>query len=347
MARFERINLDAAEWGRRLSAFPDRIVHQSPAYIAFLAETQKAEPVLAALKEGNETLGHFTGLIVRKFGLKILGSPFRGWSTPYMGFNLLPAVPRRTAVEALSGFAFRELGCIHVEVTDFHLTPEDIRGLGFGHEVHATIVNDLTQTEEALFRNMNSYRRRDIRRAEKHGVRIEEARDPEFAEEFAAQFKDVFAKQGMTPHFGAERIRAVIKHLSPTGMLLLLRARDPAGRCIATGVFAGMDPAAFYWAGASWRQHQDLHPNELLQWHAMKYWKSRGMKTYDLAGTMDFKRRFGGSEVAALMIYKSKYRLLEHLRSQAIPAGRAVLHAAWRIKNLTRRPRNQAPAQEG
>ena len=57
MARFERLNLDAAEWGKRLNAFPDRIVHQSPAYIAFLAETQNAEPVLAALKEGNETLG--------------------------------------------------------------------------------------------------------------------------------------------------------------------------------------------------------------------------------------------------------------------------------------------------
>ena len=98
MARFERVNLAPAEWDGILRTFADRIVHQSPAYLAFLAETQNAEPVVAALKEGNDTLGYFTGLIFRKFGLKILGSPFRGWSTPYMGFNLQPSVHGKTPV---------------------------------------------------------------------------------------------------------------------------------------------------------------------------------------------------------------------------------------------------------
>jgi lipid II:glycine glycyltransferase (peptidoglycan interpeptide bridge formation enzyme) len=332
MARFERVNLAPADWQRALSSFPDRIIHQSPAYLAFLAETQNAEPVLAALTEGNETLGYFTGLVFRKFGLKILGSPFRGWSTPYMGFCLQPSVPRRVAVEALPDLAFKELGCIHVEVTDSHMTLEDIRGLGFEHEVHATIVNDLTQSEEALFNNMNNYRRRDIRRAEKHGVVIEEARDEAFAGEFAEQFRDVFAKQGMVPHFGAERVRAFIKHIEPTGALLRLRARDPEGHCLATGLFVGMGPAAFYWAGASWRQYQHLHPNELLQWHAMRYWKRRGMTSYNLAGTMDFKRRFGGAETSTLMIFKSRYRLLSRLRSVAMPLGKAALHLRWKLK---------------
>ena len=75
-----------------MSTYPDANVFQTPEWVSFVAETQKAEPVLAVLKEGNETLGYFTGLIIRKFGLKILGSPFRGWSTPYMGFNLQPSV---------------------------------------------------------------------------------------------------------------------------------------------------------------------------------------------------------------------------------------------------------------
>jgi lipid II:glycine glycyltransferase (peptidoglycan interpeptide bridge formation enzyme) len=324
--------LSPAEWGKTLSAFPDRIPHQSPAYLAFLAETQKGELVLAALKEGQETLGYFSGLIVRKFGFKILGSPFRGWSTPYLGFNLLPSAPRRAAIEALPDLAFRQLGCIHVEVTDSHVTADDIRGLGFGHEVHATMVNDLTLSEETLLANMNSYRRRDIRRAEKHGVIIEEARDDAFPDEFAAQFKDVFDKQGMVPHYGADRVRAFIKHMEPTGNLLRLRARDPEGHSLATGVFIGLEPAAFYWAGASWRQYQHLHPNELLQWTAMKYWKQRGMKTYNFAGTMDFKRRFGGVEVSTLMIYQSRYRLLSWLRTSAMPLGRTALRLAWKLK---------------
>src|SRR6266487_3423033 len=137
MARFERVSMDSSDWGKALSAFPDRIVFQTPAWLSFLAETQKAEPVLAALKEGNDTLGYFTGLIVQQFGLKILGSPFQGWSSPYMGFTLSSSTPRRLAAEALSDFAFKELRCIHLEVVDSHITLEDIEGLGFTYEMRA------------------------------------------------------------------------------------------------------------------------------------------------------------------------------------------------------------------
>ncbi|MGO8676905.1 MAG: lipid II:glycine glycyltransferase FemX [Limisphaerales bacterium] len=346
MARFERVRFDAAQWAQALAASPDRIPHQSPAYLGFLAEDQRGQPVIAALKAGDELLGYFTGLVVKKFGCKILGSPFRGWSTPYMGFNLRAGVPRRTAIEALSDFAFKDLGCIHVEVTDSHVSLEDIEGLGFGHEVHATIINDLTLSEETLFNNMNSYRRRDIRRAEKHGVVIEEAKDSAFADEFAAQFRDVFAKQGMVPHFGAERVRTLMKHFGPAGGLLMLRARAPAGECVATGVYIGLEPAAFYWAGASWRQHQHLHPNELLQWYAMRYWKARGMKTYNLAGTMDFKRRFGGAESSTLMIFKSKYGFLSRLRSRALPIHWAILRLKRRLASAAGKGPPPGPREE-
>lgn len=78
MAKFERVTIDPVEWGKTLGTFSDANVFQTPAWLAFLAETQNAEPVLAALKDGNETVGYFTGLIIKKFGMKILGSPFRG-----------------------------------------------------------------------------------------------------------------------------------------------------------------------------------------------------------------------------------------------------------------------------
>jgi hypothetical protein len=107
MARFERVPLEPAQWHQVLSTFDDRIVFQTPAWLAFLAEMQGAEPVLAELKDGNESLSYLPGMILKKMGLRIFGSPFPGWSTPYMGFNLRPGVPRRVAVEALSDFVFR------------------------------------------------------------------------------------------------------------------------------------------------------------------------------------------------------------------------------------------------
>ncbi len=160
MARFERVELDARGWYETLSTFEDRIVFHTPAWMSFVAETQDAEPVLAALHEGSEVLGYFTGLIVRKFGLKILGSPFRGWSTPYMGFALRPSVSRRVAVHALTECAFRQLRCPHLEVTDMHMGSSDIAGLGVAHMMHPTMEVDLTQSEETLFMKMDSACRR-------------------------------------------------------------------------------------------------------------------------------------------------------------------------------------------
>jgi lipid II:glycine glycyltransferase (peptidoglycan interpeptide bridge formation enzyme) len=115
-------------------------------------------------------------------------------------------------------------------------------------------------------------------------------------------------------------------------MLLRVRARDAEGNRIATGLFLGMNEASFYWGGASWRKYQKLHPNELVQWYAMRYWKRRGMKTYNLVGTMDFKQRFGGKQTSVPMISKSKYRVISQLRSTAPKIGKAALQLAWKLK---------------
>jgi hypothetical protein len=347
MARFERIQLAAAAWEEAWSSFPDRIVFQSPAWIAFLAETLRAEPVLAALKEGNETLGYFTGLIVRKFGMKILGSPFRGWSTPYLGFNLRPGVSRRLAAEALPDLAFRQLGCIHFEITDAHMTDSDLQGLGFTQVTHPTLEIDLTQSETALFNNLTKSCRWTVRKAEKNGVVIEEAQDAQFAAEFSDQLADVFAKQGLVSPFGATRVEAMMRHVHPTGRLLLLRARDPQGHSIATGIFPAVNRTAFYLGGASWRQYQKLYPNELLQWHAMRHWKNRGIATYNLVGNKDFKQKFGGHETSVPMFYQSKYRWLGRLRASAVPLGLAVLRLGWRLKGAARsQPEQSEPGKE-
>lgn len=334
MARFERVQMTMPEWDHAIEAFPDRIVFQSSAWLSFLAETQKAEPVLAVLKEENEIIGYFSGLILRKIGFRILASPFPGSSTPYMGFNLSPTVSRRVAAEAISVFAFKELRCAYLEVVDSRLTEEDIDGLGFTHRMNQTMEIDLTQPEDELFANMSKSCRWTVRKAEKNGLVIEESHDPAFADEYSAQLGDVFAKQGMNPHIGAQRVRALVKNLHPTGALLMLRARDPEGRCIGTGIYPAMNETAFYWGGASWRQHQKLYPNELLQWHAMRYWKKHGMKVYNMVGNMDFKRKFGGCETAAPCISKSKNALIAGLRTHGPNMIRAGLRLAWKIKTV-------------
>jgi len=99
-----------------------------------------------------------------------------------------------------------------------------------------------------------------IRKAAKLGLIIEEARDEHFADEYYRQLCDVFAKQSLVPTYNKERIQALIRHLLPTGNLLLLRAREPNGRCIATSIFMGMHEFAYFWGNASVASRPALLP---------------------------------------------------------------------------------------
>ncbi|HEY7031921.1 MAG TPA: GNAT family N-acetyltransferase [Thermomicrobiales bacterium] len=321
--RFERVDLTKIDsFGTDASRHG---LFQSGAWLAFLAEVQNAEPVAAILTDGSQDLGRFAGLIVRRWGFRFLGSPLPGWTTPYMGFDLRPGVPRRLAATALVDFAFRELRCAHLELRDRWLGENDVDELGFGRRRDVgyddrTFEIDLRRSEDELFGRMESACRRCIRQADKRGLVVEEATEISFADEFYAQLSEVFLRQGLVPTYGVERVRALIRHLQPAGQLLLLRARDAEGRGIATGIYPAFGETALFWGGASLRAHQHNRPNEALHWYAMRYWKRRGVIRYDLGGFMEYKRKYGGDEVTIPGFRLSRSPIISALRTLA-PRG--------------------------
>lgn len=314
--RLERIGFDEVDW-TALDTSPDRLLFQTPEWLQFIARTQRAEPVMARVCAGREPVGYFTGLIVRRCGMRILGSPFPGWTTDYLGFNLDPAVDRRAAAAALLPFAFGPMRCVHVELKDRHLTEGSLSGLGYTSCRTMTFEVDLTADEPELLARMSSACRRAIRKAEKGGVQVDIVADESFAAEYYHQLRDVFAKQALVPTYDEGRVRELIRCLGPTGRLLLARALAPDGRCIATALFPAAHGTAYFWGGASLRPDQILRPNELLFWTAMKYWKARGMTTLDCGGAGEYKRKYGGQELWVPWFRCSRYPGLPTLRDVA------------------------------
>ena len=332
----KRIDFDNADW-ESLDRFQDRTVFQTREWLRFIYESQNATPVLAELRDGNDVLGYFSGLTFTKFGVRVLGSSFPGWTTPYIGFNLTPGVSRRTALEAVEKFAWDDLNCIHIEVSDPYFTFDDGEALGFKAEYYGSYRTDLTQSEEELFSSMDSACRRCIRKAEKSGVTIEEAHDNSFADEYYQQLKDVFSKQSLVPTYPVERVRKLIENLAPTGRLLLLRARDPDGKCIATGIFPGFNKIAEFWGNASLRASQSLRPNEAIHWYAMRYWKRHGIAIYDWGGEGAYKEKYGCKPYRVPWFTKSRYRILSKLRDRArIMFARKQKFLGWLQHNRSR-----------
>jgi hypothetical protein len=316
MMNARRLAFDDVPWDT-LDGFSDRTVFQTQSWLTFLAETQGGTPVVAELREGRDVVGYFTGLTVRRFGVRILGSSFPGWTTPYMGFNLVAGASRRDALDAVERLAFGELRCLHLEVSDRQFRVEDGVALGFEHRFYDSYETDLRQTETQIFGAMNSACRRCIRKAEKNGVAITIADDLEFADEYYRQLQDVFAKQQLVPTYGVDRVRALIRHLLPTGQLLIARAVSAEGQCLGTGIYPARNRVAEFWGNASYRSAQSLRPNEALHWFAMRYWKSRGVEAFDWGGGGTYKEKYGPVPIAVPWFLKSRFKVLSAIRDQA------------------------------
>jgi CelD/BcsL family acetyltransferase involved in cellulose biosynthesis len=332
MFRFETVPYDPSWWNATLHQFSDRGIFQSPAWLGFVAETQRGKIVTAALRDGDATVGYFSGLVVRKFGLSLLGSPLPGWTTSYMGFNLADGVPRMQAFEALRVFAFRELGCAHLEVMDRHLDCRSVRAQGFSFRDFQGFEIDLEPDENTLFSRLNKNGRYAVRKATRSGVSVEESQSEDFAIEYYAQLQDVFGKQRLAPTYGVQRVAALLHHLLPTGNLLLLRARDSEGRSIATMICVAMHQRAFLWGTASWRPFQSLLPNEMLFWHAILRLKARGIRFFDLGGGGEYKRKYGGDRISVPWVHTSRYPFLPAFRSALATASRMRQRLVWKSK---------------
>lgn len=316
---FRQLPFDQVDWAA-LNRFEDRLVFQTREWLAFLAESQHATPVVASLTDAGQTVGYFTGLLLKRMGIRILASPLPGWTTQYMGFNLLPHVSRADALRALETFAFKDLNCLHLEVTDRFSSREEGERLGFACELRHTLVTDLNPPEDEIFRTLNHSVRGAVRKAQKSGVQIEHARDDDFAADYYTQLKQVFARQSLVPTYSLERVQQLIRCMLPSENVLFLRARDPQGACIATSIYVGANKMAIYWGNASFRDSLHWRPNELMNWHAIRYWKQRGTEMFDWGGEADYgryKRKYGGSPLAYPSFRKSRYGFVGLLRNGA------------------------------
>ncbi len=333
--RLERVPWAQVDWGL-LDSFSDRMVSQTEAWVEFLRHTQRAEPVVLRFIDGSDDVAYFTGGLTTRFGLRILGSPFAGWTTDYMGLNVREGWERRSLLPHLCTYITHELRCSYFELRDRYLSFDDAAACSARHAEASTFDLDLSPDEATLFKGMSSACRRAIRKGEREGLVVEEVvdRTDEFATEFYSQLEEVFARQGLTPTYPRSRVTSLIQHLLPTGHILLLRVRDEGGTCIATGLFPGMNATAHFWGGASLRAHQILRPNEAMFWYAIRYWKDRGVRDFDFGGGGSYKRRYGPIPLAVPIVKGGRFPLIVTARDVAERSYRALRSATGAFRTI-------------
>ena len=316
MYNFKIINYKSVPW-EKVKSFGSLNIFQTKSWIDFIIRTQNGEPIIIEIKDNGKLSGYFFGLIIKKLGFKVLGSPLRGWTTSYMGFILKNNLVRVEILKDFTSFVFDKLKCVHFEIMDRNITVQSCKEHNLKYEVFSSFEVDLSGTVEENFYKLSKNCRRDVRRAERNGVIVKISNDKDFVLDYYNQLKDVFKKQSLNPTYSFKRIESLVQSFYKSDNLLLLKAFNDKHKCIATGIFPNFNGKMFFFGGASYRKFQNLLPNEALIWHAMKYGIENNIHTFDMGGGGHYKRKYGGKIITVPWIRKSKYKIFSELRNVA------------------------------
>lgn len=294
---FKKINFDTIDI-EEFYNIPNKAIFTSIPWLKFLIENNpNAKLLILRITQDEKFIGYFSGMITVKFGIRLLGSPLPGWSTCFMGLDLLDREDQFNILHAVVNYAYKVERVYYIEIIDRNITVKEAQAKNIKAYSVGTLQLDVNKDEIYLFKQMKTDCRNFIRQFERRGATFEIAEaDDTFAEEYYSQLIDVFAKQGMVPTYSLEKVKCLLKNLKDSNEVLCLRVRNPEGDSIASSLFVGFKKTFFFWGGASYRSQQSYRPNEYMIWMAIKYWRERGCETFDMVGIRDYKRKFGSHE---------------------------------------------------
>mgnify|MGYP000892723707 FL=1 len=180
----------------------------------------------------------------------------------------------------------------------FRLTPSKRH-----EQPEATVILNLTLTEEQLLAQMHQKGRYNIKLAQKHGVVVEQSTD---IDAYYALAQSTGKRDGFTIKRKTE-YHAFLKDLPGSFLLMAMHNNKPIAGLLGV-IWHGV---GIYYYGASDHTYRALMAPYALQWEAIKMCKAQGCTSYDLLGIApphapkddawqgitDFKKKFGSAVI--------------------------------------------------
>lgn len=296
----------------------DNTIYTTYSWVKFIQKNQKAEPVILQIFKDEELVCVFVGLIVTKFGVRILGSPFEEWFTEEMGFIEIQKCDYGKCIQALKEYAFKNLKCLFIQITDNKIRLKDIPQ-GIDYIINKSLILDLRLSEAEILSSFRKDAKKNIRRFEKKGAVLKEVVfDENFAVTFYDQIKDVFEKQDLQPNYNLQKIMDMVEAFKEDqNKILAMQVYAPDNTCIASAIYLLYGDWCYSLATASYREYQHYLPNETIRWHGIQYCKNKGAKFFNFCGYREYKMKFSPQivDIPTIIIYK--YRILVHFKEAA------------------------------
>ena len=274
--------------------YEDRLIFQTKEWIDFVSDCKGAEPIVIRIKKDNKEIGFFTSLIFSVMGVRIIGSPFRGWTTLYMGFNLKPGENHVEIIPELWSYVHREFRCFYMEIVDWNISIEEAHEAGLTYGIQETYVKEISDELPKILKSFSSTCKNQIHRFEKNEARLDIVEPTDsFAEEYYKELERVFGYQGLKPSYDLKRVKSLLSHIKEIGKETLYTtiAYSPDGTPIGTLIGFGYGKTAYLWGLTIIREEQ-YYQSDALLWDSFKHWKELGYEHYDLVGVRPYKLKF-------------------------------------------------------
>ncbi len=150
----------------------------------------------------------------------------------------------------------------------------------------ATMVVDLSPSEEETLKGMKGKTRYNVRLAAKKGVHVVEDNSAAARERFWRMQVHTSERNGMVMRRPREYVHSVMRTMHEAGNGHLFFAEHEGEPLVSMYVFT-FGKKYWYHYGASTDKKRNLMPSYLLQWEVMRWAKRRGMTYYDMMGVPD------------------------------------------------------------
>ena len=216
------------EWNSIVEQLPNATLFHTMEWLNFLEKAFHLEKLPMGLYQDGRLAGLFPMLMTRKGPFRILGSPLTGWNTPYMG----PLIKAELLNEAMSAFnsLMKSLKADYVEVR-FPQADLILPSLpGFHNKPVYTYILDLEGGENKAWNGLKRECRKAVRKALNNNVKIVDADERSWVEDFFPMLKNTFAKSGQVPTRTKQYYYDLWDYLIPTKNVKVLFAEHEGHR---------------------------------------------------------------------------------------------------------------------
>jgi CelD/BcsL family acetyltransferase involved in cellulose biosynthesis len=308
-------------WDQLLETFPQHTVFHTSPWLASVVDVHKPELRLLRADSSEGCAAVWPVFAARKGPLHILGSPLPGWSTAYLGPLFVEGCDEQRAVGAmLDSSLLRRNSYFACKTINFGQQPVDLAPFGFENVLNFdTYCLDLTIGPEALWNNLKSECRTQIRKGEKLGVEIAYETDDSFLDQYWEMSVETFANTHIQPMFTQPFLQEMWRRMSAADRVRGISAWHKGER-IASLILPFDNHTMYYWSGCSYLRCRGIPANNLLHWEAIQEACRLGLQRYDFISTLGgagrFKRTFGPAVVQSATHWeRTSSRLVKALRN--------------------------------